>query len=75
MAQRIHTELDAYFEPTFNGTAKTEGGMPTSISFRSTSDVLLTKIVTDVYWPKKDNEEKNVFPEGYFSDITAANND
>ena len=76
MAQRIHTELDAYFEPTFEGTAKTEGGMPTSISFRSTSDVLLTKIEQDAYWPKgKGDNGKNIFPENYFSEITDANND
>lgn len=51
MAQRIHTELERYFEPTFGETAKTEGGAPTKVTIKNRSEVLVPMIISDNFWP------------------------
>ena len=67
MAQRIHVELERYFEATF-GTAKIEGLAPSAVSFKNTSESLVPNIKTDTYWPG------GTFDESSVSGITSANN-
>ena len=64
MAQLIHTELDKYFNPVFEGTARTEGGSPSSVSLKDRSTVLVPRIKDDDYWPGDD------FADDAFSYIT-----
>lgn len=68
MAQRIHAELERYFEPTFGEIAKVEGGAPSAVSFKNTLETLIPNIKNDPFWPG------GAFDESSVSGITSANN-